>query len=296
ETTRLAYRLSFAPSLEDYAGEDGFLDQFDGRRFPFAASMTYRPSADGPALRLRAQATRLARDAAIYDNWEPTAEISIGEFASYEFRRRVFDDSDRREDYLLISSTRHQGRLAARIVHGAKTRVDTSYRVQNERYGTNLSALLYIATQVEPTFRREDTRHLVDATALRVLTSSVLMQVGGSLMWNASNSDFYDFRTSEASLSAFWSHGSGRWLRGEVRRSWLDYGAREFSEAFGGPTFVRQDSAWQGVLTGAWRVSDRVALTGSADILRNRTNDTREEIDFLNYTQAIYRVGVSAGY
>ncbi|MAF11436.1 hypothetical protein CMK11_13380 [Candidatus Poribacteria bacterium] len=296
DSPRVAYRLALAPSVENYSGEGGFLDQFDGTRLPLAASLTYRPWQAGPGLRLRAQATRLTREAAIYDNWEPTAEISVGEFASYEFRRRVFDDSDRREDYLLISSTRHQGRVAGRILHGAKTRVDTSYRLQNERYGTNLSALLYIATQVPATFRREDTRHFVDATALRVLGSAFLVEVGVSGMWNRSNTDFYDFRTNEASVTAFWSAADGSWLRVVARRSWLRYGTRDFQETFGGPASVRRDSAWQGVLTGEWRVAGDVAVTASADILRNRTNDSREEIDFLNYTQAIYRIGVSAAY
>jgi hypothetical protein len=296
ETGCLAYRLTFAPAVENYTGEDGFLDQFDGVRLPLAVSVAYRSTGRLPELRLRARATRLTRDAGIYDNWDPAVEIRVGEFASYEFRRRVFDESDRREDYLLISSTRHQGRGSLRILGGARTRVDMSYTVEGERYGVNLSELLYIAIGEASTFRRSDVRQVVDASALRVLSSSLLLQAGGSMMWNESNSDFYDFRTAEATGAAFWSGGEGRWVRAEVRRGWLDYGRREFSETLGGPTVKRRDTSWRGVLTTEWRVVDTVALTASADVLRNRTNDSREGREFLNYTQRIYRVGVAARY
>lgn len=296
QTERLSYRLTFAPAVENYTGEEGFLDQFDGVRLPFVASVARRATGQLPELRLRLRATRLTRDASIYDSWEPAVELRIGEFASYEFRRRAFDEPDPREDYLLITSTRHQGRGALRIVGGASTRVDTSYTVEAERYGTNTSSLLYIAIGEDPAFRRKDVRHIVDATGLRVLSSDVLVQAGGSAMWNESNSDFYDFRTAEATLAGFWSGGEGRWVRAEVRRGWLDYGRREFSETLGGPTTTRRDTSWRGVLTAEWRILESGSVTAAADLLRNRTNDTREGREFLNYTQRIYRVGVTARY
>lgn len=301
ESGRLTYRLTFAPAVENYTGEDGFLDQFDGARIPLAASVAYRADGRLPEVRLRVGASRMTRDADIYDHWQPTAEIRVGEFASYEFRRRVFDSSEPREDYLLISSTRHAGRAAVRVVGGARTRVDASYRVEAERYGVNTSSLLYFAIQEAPSFQRSDTRHVGDVTALRVLGSQVLMEAGGSAMWNRSNSDFYSFRTTEATGSVFWSNGEGRWVRAEGSRGWLSYGRREFSDTLGGPTTTRRDTSWRAALTTEWRVIERyagesLAVTASADLLRNRTNDTRAGREFLNYTQRIYSVGVRAAY
>ena len=285
-----------APSIQDYAGEDGFLDQFDGMRVPLTSRVTYRHSSDWPVVRLDTRLTRTTRDAAIYDHWEPSVEVGVGELLSYEFRQRAFDDDDGREDYLLIDSTRHTGRASLRLVGGAATRVDAAYGAQRERYGRNLSELLYIAMGVDRDFQREDTRHLLDVTALRALGDDFLARVGASAMWNGSNSDFFDFRTSSAALLAFWSPGEGRWLRLEGRRAWLNYERRATGGPFDGPTDPRADTSWQAVLSGEYRLSDTLSASGTVDVLQNRTNDTREERDFLNYTQTIYRVGVSASY
>ncbi len=45
-TDRAAYRLTFEPAFDNYAGEDGFLDQFDAQRFPFALRASYRLAAE----------------------------------------------------------------------------------------------------------------------------------------------------------------------------------------------------------------------------------------------------------
>jgi hypothetical protein len=287
---------SLAPAVQDYTGEEGFLDQFDGFRVPVVSRVVYRPSEAWPLLRLDARATRATRDAAIYDNWEPALEVGLGELLSYEFRRRVFDDTDGREDYLLINSTRHAGRASLRLAGGASTRVDAAYGLQRERYGSNLAELLYIAMGVDGDFTRDDTRHLADVTVLRVLSDRLLARVGASAMWNGSNSDFYDFRTSSLAALAFWSHGDGRWLRLEGRRSWLNYDGRATGGPFDGPTAPRKDASWQAILSGEYSLTDALSATASVDLLRNRTSDMRDVRDFLNYTQAIYRFGVSASH
>jgi hypothetical protein len=222
--------------------------------------------------------------------------VAFGELLAYGFRRRTFDDVQPREDYLLIGSDRHELRSAARVRIDANTRADVVYRLVLERYDANLSRLLYEAIRVASDFGRRDTRNQATASFVRVLASSLLVEAGGDMLWNRSNSSFYRFRSAEASLTAFWSLDGRRWLRARISKGWIRFDDRDVAERFSTTETMRRDGQARILVDAQWAVTSHLALNASADIVRNRTNDERAVFDFLNYTLRIFSVGFSASY
>ncbi|MDA1191964.1 MAG: hypothetical protein O3A46_09820 [Candidatus Poribacteria bacterium] len=296
ETGRFSTRLNVSPTLENYSGEGGFLDQFDAQRIPANLTLTYDAAGSLPSVRVNGGAIRLERDAPIYDVWEPYVGIGIGELLSYEYRRRAFDDAEEREDYLLIDSTRHTGRAAFRVSFNDETRLDTSAQLQRETYARNLSPLLYTAIGETSDFQREDTRRNVRVALTRVVADSLLAQIGLNGLWSRSNSRFYEFQSTDATFVAFWSSEDRRWVRAQFARGWIDFDGRTFSETFGGERHPRRDRQWRAGLSSEWGLTGAISLTAAFDATQNKTNDTREVFDFLNYTQTITTVGMTARY
>lgn len=289
ESGPVQYRAAFAPSLDNYAGEDGFLNQFDARLFPFDASVEYRPRDSLPALRWRASAQRQERSNELYDNWNASAEWSVGNLLSYQYRRRLYDDSIEREDYLLISSVQHQLQTGFQIVTRREARLKANYAFQREQYGTNLHPLLRdLALGVQEGFRRIDSRHQGSLEAAALLGRDWLLRLNGSAALNDSNAPFYRFTNGSAGLTLFWGTSASRWARAQAVHGWTWFAERGAQEQ------RRVDRAWQLNLDGEWPLYSFLSVKGAVNLRINRTNDEREALRFLNHTQQVYRLALTA--
>lgn len=286
---RFQWRAAFAPSLDDYAGEDGFLDQFDARLFPLDASVEFRPRDSLPALRWRASAHRQERSNELYDNWNASTELGIGNLLSYQYRRRLYDDSIEREDYLLISSVQHQLQTGFQIITRREARLKATYTFQREQYGTNLHPLLRdIALGVKEGFRRVDRRHQGSLEAAALLGRGWLLRLSASAMRADSNAAFYRFTNGSAGATLFWGSSANRWARAQIV-----HGSTWFAER-GAQDRRRVDTAWQLNLDGELPLYRFLSANGAVNLRINRTNDGREALRFLNHTQQIYRLALTA--
>jgi hypothetical protein len=289
-------RLRAVARAEDFSGEEGFLDRFDGWEVPVRVTWSRELASALPPFTVRADIRRLQRSSALYDVWEPALAVGLGEFLVYEHRQRRFDSQQPREDYLLVNARRHHVRSALKIRMTDSVRADIFYRYQHEEYGTNLSALLLIVLDEANGFRRQDDRHQARGALLLAPWGAFLAQASGDLRWNRSNTEFYRFRSGEASLVGFWRVGEGRWLRAEVARVRIEFSGRRFAGVFGGPTRARADDQWRLTIAGQAGVNEHLSLRADGDLLQNRTNDTRATFDFLNYTQRVARLSLTARF
>ena len=296
DSDRFAFRLALDPAVGEYDGEDGFLDQFSARVVPSTLRLSYKPSRDVPPITVDLGATRLERNSPIYDYWQSSIGLRFGEALAYEYSERRFDDTMPREDYLLIGSARHQLRTQGQVRIGRDLRADVSLQHQSETYDTNLSPLLYSAILVSRDFVRRDSRQRANGSLSKVLTQSSLVRVGADVLANDSTASFYRFRSAEAHVLAFHSSQDGSWMRGRISRTWVWFSDREVGERFTHNRMKRSDSQWRVVVDGERRIAANVTATASAELIRNHTNDPRSLFDFLNYTQRIWSIGVSAGF
>ncbi len=287
---RFQWRAAFAPSLDNYEGEDGFLNQFDARFFPLDASVEFRPRDSLPALRWRASAHRQERSNDLYNNWDASAEWSVGNLFSYQYRRRLYDDSVEREDYLLISSVQHQLQTGFQIVTRREARLKANYAFQREQYGTNLHPLLRdIALGVEKGFRRVDRRHQGSLEGAALLGRDWLLRLSASAARNDSNAPFYRFTNGSAGATLFWGTSASRWARAQAVHGWTWFADERSSQ-----DQRRIDRAWQLNLDGEWPLYGFLSANGAVHLRINRTNDPREALRFLNHTQQIYRLALTA--
>ena len=286
---RLSARFAFSPALDRYAGDDDLLNQFNARLFPLSAALTYQPTDRLPPLQLRAETLRTERANDDYNNWEHSAEWSLGNLLSHRFTRRLFDDPIEREDYLLISSFRHQLQTELQLITRREARLKADYRFQYERYGTNLHPLLRnVALGEEIGFQRNDRRHQINLSAAGLLGRTRLLRLNGSAMFNRSNAPFYRFATYSAGPTLFWSRETNLWARLEAA-----YGQTRYSERSADGE-NRADQAWQLNADGEIPLFRFLSAKAAFRLRVNRTSDPREALQFLNYTQYVYTLAIAA--
>jgi hypothetical protein len=103
-------KLQYNPLLENYIGEKGQLNEFDAFNDLFLTELNFRPTPSLPPLTLSHQLQRLDRKDDTYDSLQRQIGLRFGKVLEYNLRLYRFDDDQtKREDFLLVGSTSHQG-------------------------------------------------------------------------------------------------------------------------------------------------------------------------------------------
>ena len=156
---RFGVKLQYTPQFENYIGENGQLDEFDAMTDLFLTEVSFQPNADLPILVLSHQLQRLDRQDDSYDSLQRQMGLRFGKVLEYNLRLQRFDDDvTRREDFLLVGSTSHQG--AARLQLGLLKRVlgKLEYSLERESYKGNLNNLVLGIARIKPGESRRDMR------------------------------------------------------------------------------------------------------------------------------------------
>ena len=297
---RFGVKLQYTPQFENYIGENGQLNEFDAMTDLFLTEVSFQPNADLPILVLSHQLQRLDRQDDSYDSLQRQMGLRFGKVLEYNLRLQRFDDDvTRREDFLLVGSTSHQG--AARLQLGLLKRVlgKLEYSLERESYKGNLNNLVLGIARIKPGESRRDMRQFGSAKLIQVVSDQVVLQEEFNLFMNSSNVDFYDFLSFEVALSAFYKVNSGRWARLRLSRLGVEFDGRRVRGADG---FIADDADKRmDIQLGLnlqlnWELYERVTLLADYQLARNDTNEEAEIFDFLNFTNNIASITIQASH
>ncbi len=297
---RFGVKLQYTPQFENYIGENGQLDEFDAMTDLFLTEVSFQPNADLPILVLSHQLQRLDREDDSYDSLQRQMGLRFGKVLEYNLRLQRFDDDvTRREDFLLVGSTSHQA--AARLQLGLLKRVlgKLEYSLERESYKGNLNNLVLGIARIKPGESRRDMRQFGSAKLIQIVSDQVVLQEEFNLFMNSSNVDFYDFLSSEVAFSAFYKVDSGRWARLRLSRLGVEFDGRRVRGADG---FIADDADKRmDIQLGLnlqlnWELHERVTLLADYQLARNDTNEEAEIFDFLNFTNNIASITITASH
>ncbi|GIX06415.1 MAG: hypothetical protein KatS3mg115_0818 [Candidatus Poribacteria bacterium] len=132
-----------------------------------------------------------------------------------------------------------------------------------------------------------DWRQRGEAIGFYQLAPALLLSLGVQLRWNDSNAAFYDFWLLELWGGVFWSDSEGRSLLLEIGGGAVQFRGRPIT-----PEGHRRDRSWR-LLASAelplgvgWSVHPRLRW------VRNRTNESRTALEFLNFDQTIVELQI----
>ena len=298
--TQFGLKFQYFPQFENYIGESGQLNEFDAFTDLFLTELSFRPSAQLPLFSLSHQLHRLNRKDDTYDNLQRQISLRFGKLLEYNLRMRSFDDDlTRREDFLLVGSTSHQG--VARIQVGFVKRVlgKLEYSIEGENYRNNLNNLVQFIAGLQGDESRTDLRQFLSAKLVEIPTAQLVLQEEFNLFMNNSDVAFYDYSSVEVAMSAFYKFDSHTWARLRLSRLGIYFDEREVRGdglLLNESAEKRRDNQTGLNLRFNWQFHDRLTLLADYQLTKNSTNETAEIFDFLNYINNIASLTIQAAY
>ena len=297
---RFGLKLQYYPQLENYIGENGKLNEFDAFTDLFLTELSFRPTTQLPILSVSHQLQRLDRRDDAFDNLQRQISFRFGKLLEYNLYINRFDDEmTRREDFLLIGSTMHQGRARIQLGILKALLAKLEYSLEQESYKDNLNNLVLGIAGIEKGGSRTDLRNLVSAKLIQIPAGRLLLQQELNLFLSNSNVGFYDFSTIEAAIGAFYKISGENWVRLRVSRLGITFDGRRVRGADG---FVdenaekRRDNQFGVNFQINWQVWGPLTLLADYQLTRNDTNEDNEIFDFLNYTHNVASLTLQASY
>ena len=293
-------KFQYFPQLENYIGESGQLNEFDAFTDLILTELSFRPSAQLPLLSLSHQLQRLNREDDTYDNLQRQISLRFGKLLEYNLRMHSFDDDlTRREDFLLIGSTSHQG--VARMQVGFLKRVlgKFEYSFERENYRNNLNNLVQFIAGLQGDESRTDLRQFLSAKLVEIPTAQLVLQEEFNLFMNNSDVAFYDYSSVEIAMSAFYKFDSHTWVRLCLSHVGINFDEREVRGdglLLNENAEKRRDNQTGLNLRFNWQFHDRLTLLADYQFTKNSTNETAEIFDFLKYINNIASLTVQAAY
>ncbi len=297
---RFGLKLQYYPQLENYTGEDGQLNEFDAFADLFATELSFRPTAELPTLSVSHQLQRLNRRDDAFDNLQRQISFRFGKLLEYNLYINRFDDKiTRREDFLLVGSTNHQGRARVQLGILKALLAKLEYSLERENYKDNLNNLVLGIAGIEQGTSRRDLRNLVSAKLIQIPANRFLLQQELNLFLSNSNIAFYDFSTVEAAVSGFYKINDENWARLRLSRLGITFDGRRVR----GPDGLvdedaekRRDNQLGAHFQIHWQVWNSLTLLADYQLTRNDTNEDNEIFDFLNYTHNVVSMTLQASY
>jgi hypothetical protein len=293
-------KFQYYPQFENYIGESGQLNEFDAFTDLFLTELNFRPTAQLPLLSLSHQLQRLDRKDDAYDDQQRQLSFRFGKLLEYNLRIRQFDDDlTRREDFLLVGATSHQG--VARIQIGFLKRVlgKFEYSIEGENYRNNLNNLVQFIAGLQGNESRTDLRQFLSAKLVEIPTAQLVFQEEFNLFLNNSDVGFYDYSSVEVAMSAFYKIDSHTWARLRLSHLGIYFDERKVRGA-GLLTDEngekRKDNQTGLNLRLNWQLHDHLTLLADYQLTKNSTNETAEIFDFLNYLNNIASFTIQATY
>ena len=297
---RFGLKLQYYPQLENYIGETGQLNEFDAFTDLFSTELSFRPTPQLPILSVSHQLQRLDRRDNAFDSLQRQISFRFGKLLEYNlYINRFDDDMTRREDFLLVSSTMHQGRTRIQFGILKSLLAKLEYSLERENYKDNLNTLVLGIAGIEQGEYRTDLRNFLSAKLIQIPASRLLFQQELNLFLSNSNVGFYDFSTIEMAVGAFYKVNSENWARLRLSRLDITFDGRRVRGADGlvGPDAEkRQDNQYSVNFQINWQVWDSLTLLADYQLTRNDTNEDNEIFDFLNYTHNTASLTLQASY
>ena len=297
---RFGLTLQYYPQLENYIGEDGQLNEFDAFTDLFSTELSFRPTAQLPTLSVSHQLRRLDRRDNAFDSLQRQISCRLGKLLEYNLHINRFDDGvTRREDFLLVGSTMHQGRARVQLGILKSVLAKLEYSLERENYKDNLNSLVLGIAGIERGESRTDLRNFTSAKLIQIPASRLLLQQELNLFLSNSNVGFYDFSTVEAAVSAFYKINDESWARLRLSRLGVTFDGRRVRGADG---FVdknaekRRDNQFGVTFQINWQIYNFLTLLADYQFTRNDTNEDNSIFDFLNYTHNIVSLMLQATY
>ena len=297
---RFGLKLQYYPQLENYIGENGKLNEFDAFTDLFLTELSFRPTPQLPTLSVSHQLQRLDRRDDAFDSLQRQISFRFGKLLEYNLYINRFDDEmTRREDFLLVGSTMHQGRARIQLGILKVLLAKLEYSLEQESYKDNLNNLVLGIAGIGQGESRTDLRNFVSAKLIQIPASRILLQQELNLFLSNSNVGFYDFSTIEAAIGAFYKINGENWARLRLSRLGITFDGRRVRGADG---FVnenaekRRDSQFGVNFQINWQVWGSLMLLADYQLTCNDTNEDNEIFDFLNYTHNVASLTLQASY
>ena len=297
---RFGLKLQYYPQLENYIGQSGQLNEFDAFTDLFSTELIFRPTAQWPTLSVSHQLQRLNRRDDAFDSLQRQIGFRFGKLLEYNlYINRFDDDITRREDFLLVGSTNHQGRVRIQFGILKALLAKLEYSLEQENYKDNLNNLVLGIAGIERGESRTDLRNFVSAKLIQIPASKLLLQQELNLFLSNSNVSFYDFSTVEAAVSAFYKINGESWARLRLSRLGVTFDGRRVRGANGlvdENAEKRRDNQLGAHFQINWQISNALTLLADYQLTRNDTNEDNEIFDFLNYTHNVASLTLQASY
>ena len=297
---RFWLKLQSNPQLENYIGEDGKLNEFDGFVAPFLTELNFQPTSKLPPLTTSYQLQRLSRKDSTFDSLQHQIGFRFGRALEYNLRAQRFDDNEtRREDFLLVGSTSHQGVGRLQLGFFKQLLGKLEYSIEREGYKDNLNSLVLGAAGIQPGESRTDVRHFGTVKLLEIATGRLVLQEELNIFLNRSNVEFYDFSSIEAAIGAFYKINSRSWARLRLSRLGVKFDGRQVRDESG---FIaenaddRRDDQIGLNFQLNWQFRDNLTIFTDYQFITNNTNEESEIFDFLNYKNNIVSLAIQATY
>ena len=297
---KLRLKLQYAPQLENYTGAEGKLNEFDAFTDVSSTDLIFRPFLSLPEFVASHQFQRLTRTLNVYNSTERQIGLRFGRVLEYNLRIHRFDDeSQLREDFLLIGSTNHKA--TTRLQFGLHKQMlgKVEYGIERGRYQTNLNNLILGTAGIEEDEPRIDWRHTATAKLLQTAADRFVFQEELNVFLNRSNVTFFNFVSTEAALSTFYQFKTDRWIRLRFSRVWVRFEGRQIHDEMGNITEDsdnRSDTQWGFNAQANWKFTSYLTLNADYQFTQNRTNELDPILDFLNYNHSIISLTVRGNY
>ncbi len=297
---KVRLKLQYSPQFDNYTGSSGKLNEFDAFTDVTSTELSFRPNASLPEIVAYHQLQRLTRELNVYDNTDRQIGLRFGRLLEYNLRIHRFDDeSEGREDFLLIGSTSHKA--TTRFQFGLHKQIlgKVEYAIERGGYQTNLNNLILGEAEFEDGQRRLDWRHIGSVKLLQTAAKRIVFQEEVNLFMNRSNVDYFNFVSTEAALSTFYRIDTGRWMRLRFSRVWVQFDSRQLEDEEGLPmedADNRNDTQLGVSALINWSFTPNVTLNIDYQLIHNRTNITRQVLDFLNYNHNIVSLTLRGQY
>lgn len=297
---KLKIRLSYSPQYENYNGAEGKLDEFDAFTDNAITELSYSPFSNYPEITLSHNLIRLKRILPVYNNTDRQIALRFGRLLEYNLRIHRFDDeSELKEDFLLIGSTTH--RAITRLQFGLLKQMigKMEYSIENAQYKTNLNNLILGISGLEEGEIRGDWRHAVSMKLLHTFAKRIVFQEEFNLFMNRSNVDFFNFQSTEAALSTFYRLDTGDWVRLRLSRLWVVFKGRGIRDAEGAIMVNagnRSDRQLSINTQSNWQFNDKISLNIDYKYTYNDSNQIDPLYSFLDYQHSILSVTLRGSY
>lgn len=299
---KLRFNLQYTPRFENYNGAEGKLNEFDAFTNVALTELSFRPFSRLPEFVASHRFQRLTRTLDVYNNNEQQIGIRFGRVLEYNLRIHRFDDeTELREDFLLIGSTNHK--VTTRLQFGLLKQMlgKVEYALEHGWYQTNLNNLILGVTGLEDDERRTDWRHFGVAKLLQTLAERFVFQEEINFFLNRSDVDYYNFASTEAALSMFYKFDAGRWIRLRFSHVWVNFDGRQIRDAAGivhEGAADRSDTQLGFNAQFNWKFTSHLSISANYEFTKNYTNanDLNPILNFLDYNHNIVSLTLRGNY